>query len=344
MRSNLFLSIAVTSYTRVEELERCLLSIDSSFISDVEIIISEDCSPKKAEIRSLVEKFALTSKFVVKFNSNEKNIGYDRNIKKLIDMASGEYILFITDDDKFSQGALDNLIRQLKKNSPAFILTPFKHVKSGVVQRKYSNSHHIACGLKSVNKYLFDNIVVSGLVFRRSLIPTYEETKLDKLIYTQVYIFCAIALTNEGEYLDVELIECVEDGENAYGKSESNLNKNLADRSRPVSNLEFNKGLIQIVRMFDKDYNCSAHRRFSQEYSFRSWTGLSESKRISQNEMKNYFEKLVALDIEYNFLPYFYFWFLTFFGYSFSQIIVSFPKYVVKKIRSLRFLWQPKKK
>jgi glycosyltransferase involved in cell wall biosynthesis len=339
MLSNLFLSIAVTSYSRVDELERCLLSIDSSLISDVEIIISEDCSPKKTEIRSLVEKIALTSQFVIKFNSNEKNIGYDRNIKKLIDMASGEYILFITDDDKFSQGALDKLIRQLKKNSPGFLLTPFRHVKSGLVQRKYSNSHHIACGLKSVNKYLFDNILVSGLVFKRSLIPAYEETKLDKLIYTQVYIFCVIALRNEGEYLDVELIECIEDGENAYGKSPSNLNKDLADRSKPISNLEFNKGLIQIVRMFDEDYNSSAHKRFSQEYSFRSWTGLSESKRISQNEMKNYFEKLAVLDIEYNFFPYIYFGFLTLFGYSFSQVIVAFPKYAVKKIRSLMSFW-----
>jgi len=304
-------------------------------IGDVEIIVSEDCSPKKIEIRSLVEKIAQTSQFVIKFNSNEINIGYDRNIKKLIDMASGEYILFITDDDKFSQGALDKLIRQLKKNSPAFLLTPFRHVKSGLVQRKYSNSHHIAGGLKSVNKYLFDNILVSGLVFKRSLIPAYEETKLDKLIYTQVYIFCVIALRNEGGYLDVELIECIEDGENAYGKSSSNLNEDLADRSRPISNLEFNKGLIRIVRMFDDDYNTSVHKMFSQEYSFRSWTGLSESKRISQNEMRNYFEKLIALDVKYNICPYLYFGVLTLFGYPFSQIIFAFPKYTVKKIRSL---------
>lgn len=337
MLPKLFLSIAVTSYSRVDELERCLLSIDCSSISDVEVIISEDCSPRKAEIKSLVENIALMSQFVIKFNSNEMNIGYDRNIKKLIDMASGDYILFITDDDKFSQGALDKLICQLKKNSPAFLLTPFRHVKSGLIQRKYSSSHHIASGLKSVNKYLFDSILVSGLTFKRSLVPTYEEIKFDRLIYTQVYIFCAISLRNQGEYLDVELIECIEDGENAYGKTPSNLNKDLADRSKPISNLEFNKGLIQIVRMFDEDYNSSVYKRFSKEYSFRSWTGLSESKRISQNDMQVYFDKLLALDIEHKFFPCIYFCVLTIFGYSLSQVFFSFPKYAIKKIRSLTF-------
>ena len=44
------LSIAITSYLRVSELDRCLRSIDTSFIDEIEVIVSEDCSKKKIEI------------------------------------------------------------------------------------------------------------------------------------------------------------------------------------------------------------------------------------------------------------------------------------------------------
>ena len=160
MPNSKLLTIAVTSYSRVSELERCILSIDSSMIDDIEIIVSEDCSPKKIEITALVARLSASSKFDLKFNSNHRNLGYDKNIKKLIDLASGEYILFITDDDKFSSGALDEVISHLKKNRPAFLLTPYQHVKSDARSRTYSKSHVIPCGMQSIKKYVFDSILV----------------------------------------------------------------------------------------------------------------------------------------------------------------------------------------
>ena len=330
-----FLTIAVTSYSRVSELERCLLSIDASMIEDIEVIVSEDCSPKKIEITALVARLSASSKFHLKFNSNHRNLGYDKNIKKLIDLASGEYILFITDDDQFSSGALDEVISHLKKNRPAFLLTPYKHVKSDSRSRTYSKSHVIPCGIQSIKKYVFDSILVSGLIFKRALIPCYHEDKFDKLIYSQVYIFCGILLNDEGAYFEVNLIDCVEDGENAYGKSESNINEYLSDRSKPISNLEFNKGLLQIIRIFDFDHDTSLHKLFSSEYCFRSWTGLAESKRISQHEMKAYFYKLRSLDVAYSAYPYIYFIVLSCLGYSLSQFLLFIPKFFTRKVRSL---------
>ena len=175
----------------------------------------------------------------------------------------------------------------------------------------------------------------SGLIFKRALIPCYHEDKFDTLIYSQVYIFCAILLNDEGAYFEVNLIECIEDGENAYGKSESNINEYLSDRSKPISNLEFNKGLLQIIRIFDLDHDTLLHKLFSSEYLFRSWTGLAESKRISQHEMKAYFHKLSSLDVGYSAYPYIYFIVLSCLGYSLSQFLLFIPKFVARKIRSL---------
>ena len=88
---NPFLSICITSYNRVNELKRCLESIDTlNHIGAVEIVISEDCSPRKNEIKDIVNQYREKSSYKVLFNSNTINLGYACNLGKLISLASGK--------------------------------------------------------------------------------------------------------------------------------------------------------------------------------------------------------------------------------------------------------------
>lgn len=88
MASKYLISICITSYKRLKELDRCLNSIDSHYVDDVEIVVSEDHSPEKENIEKLVKAFSETSPYHVVFNSNEQNLGYDRNLKKLMTLAN----------------------------------------------------------------------------------------------------------------------------------------------------------------------------------------------------------------------------------------------------------------
>ena len=82
--NNIVLTVGVTSYNRVNELKRALESIKCSTPEKIEILVSEDKSPKRDEIREMVTEFAENSVFKVVFNSNEINQGYDRNLKRII--------------------------------------------------------------------------------------------------------------------------------------------------------------------------------------------------------------------------------------------------------------------
>ena len=59
------LSIGITSYKRVKELVRCLNSIQTKYVDDIEIIVSEDSSPLSEEIKKTVERVAEDRKSVV---------------------------------------------------------------------------------------------------------------------------------------------------------------------------------------------------------------------------------------------------------------------------------------
>jgi glycosyltransferase involved in cell wall biosynthesis len=123
---NPFLSICITSYNRTKELKRCLESINSKKYADkIEIIISEDHSPQRNIIKKIVSNFALTSKYHLIFNSNEINIGYDNNLGKLIELANGQYILFLSDDDALMNNAIDTIIDCLKIEKLLYYLAHF---------------------------------------------------------------------------------------------------------------------------------------------------------------------------------------------------------------------------
>ena len=47
------LSIGITSYNRVKELERCITSIKTRFNEEIEVIVSEDTLPNPKRLEKL---------------------------------------------------------------------------------------------------------------------------------------------------------------------------------------------------------------------------------------------------------------------------------------------------
>jgi len=88
------LSICIPSYNRPQQLSVLLRSVDCD-AAVVEIVICEDCSPKQEEVRAVVREFVKESPYCVSYHENELNYGYDANLRKLIDFAKGQFVLFM---------------------------------------------------------------------------------------------------------------------------------------------------------------------------------------------------------------------------------------------------------
>ncbi len=336
MSNKPLVSICVLSYNRVSELQRCLKSIDACDINTIEIVISEDCSPKKKAINNMVVEFTSDTKYEVNYNSNVKNVGFDRNIGRLISLAKGEFIILITDDDMFVKGSIDKVLLELKKEDLSVGFTPYIDIKTNKVERQYPGSFILPQGMESVERNLFNAILVSGLIFKREKVVTYDFERFKDLIYSQVYLFSQVLLNNTGFYIDVPLVLCVGDGENAFGLNESSENnEKLADRQSPLSNLEYHKSLIRTIQLFDKDNNTRLMDSFSKEYSIRSYTGLCIARRKGTKELKEYWAIMKSLNIEVYLVAHIYYWSLLIFGYKLSDLLFYIPKVTLLSFRQI---------
>lgn len=119
MKNYYDLSILIPTFDReynlfdqLKSLHGNLESIDSNNVS-IEIIIGDNGNINLKEIKNWINKFKIYGHSLIYIN-NKKNIGFDRNLAKIYKMAKGRYIWFLSDDDKFVNHTLFDLIHIIK--------------------------------------------------------------------------------------------------------------------------------------------------------------------------------------------------------------------------------------
>ena len=104
------LSICIPTYNRAHHLADCLHSIALNHperYPDFQVCVSDNCSTD--DTVSVIEQ--ALQQFNFKYNRNEKNLGRVRNYLRVVEMAEGEFVWFLGDDDLLLPDALDRLFR-----------------------------------------------------------------------------------------------------------------------------------------------------------------------------------------------------------------------------------------
>lgn len=328
------LTIAITSYNRPRELVRCLKSVDSSRVDLFEVIISEDKSPKRDEIKHCISEIKNEVPYTIIDNYNINNLGYDRNLKQLINLSNSKYILFISDDDCLVKGALDVLLDDLSNIETGIYYSPFYNREFNNFGRYYKSSLKISNGKSYLKKHIYDSILFSGLCFNTELVKKLDAEPFLNKNYFQVFLFMYALNFSNGYYSNNFLIDCIGDGENGYGSSDSaEKNELLVNRKSYLSNLQFHTGLIWVIKYFDSLYHTNYFTNFEKEYNLHTFTGLYTAAKIGKTELNLYWEKLNSLDIKINIISKIYYF--LFLKLSVNKV-VSFLLIIKKILYKLR--------
>lgn len=111
-------SAIVAAYNIESYIERCLISIINQTVEDIEIIVVNDGSTDKT--RYVVEEVANKDDRIIIINQENKGLIEAR--KSGVDIARGEYILFIDGDDWLELDTIDSLYKTAEKNNSDIVL------------------------------------------------------------------------------------------------------------------------------------------------------------------------------------------------------------------------------
>jgi glycosyltransferase involved in cell wall biosynthesis len=112
------LSICIPTYQRSEKLAVLLSSIVCQDDPRVEVVVSDNGSTDGTA--EMVQEFTFLRP--LKWHQWNENVGFDRNLLKVVSMASGEYCWLVGSDDALTPGAVSHILDLIDTYRPSGIL------------------------------------------------------------------------------------------------------------------------------------------------------------------------------------------------------------------------------
>lgn len=119
-------SVIIPTYNRYEFLHHSIKSVLASTYTNLEIIVINDCSTDTRYYSGELEKYEKTKVIHLPINQRQKyNIGSAQGLTKNhgLDVAKGEWIAFLDDDDFYSPIKIELQIKYMIKNCGLFSST-----------------------------------------------------------------------------------------------------------------------------------------------------------------------------------------------------------------------------
>lgn len=337
MGNTKLLTIAIPTYNRPQELKRLLNSIDSTNYDDIDIVISENGAPSQKETRIVVEEFKNNSCFHVDYHENLQNIGYDKNIRKLVEYATGRFCMFFSDDDMFMPGALDQFLDFVKKHiDVGYILRSYRNYKQdGTYQdfRYFSTDREFPAGMNSAIELFDMSVFLSGFTIRSEYAKQYVTDALDGSLLYQLYLLLEVCKRYPSAYSRIIISKAVPD-ENTihyFGECEEEKDSFVTGQMGGDNQLNFMRWYIKVIDFFSEKYNDDTSKRIKHKMSKYSYINLVQMLQFNptKEEYNRYCKELEAMGLNSSYYYYFYKIVLKIFGYKFCNKCIAILKRII---------------
>jgi glycosyltransferase involved in cell wall biosynthesis len=324
----LMISICIPSFNRPFELRRLLDSIDAPFNLDIEIIICEDCSPARDEIRNQVIQFRQTTSYPVLYIENPLNYGYDRNLRELITLASGDYIVFMGDDDEFLPGAIKKLISFLRRHAETHLAYVLKthlliHPDKRIELFKYFKDDTIfKPGPRTYMTLFRRSVFISGFIFRRNYALPYLTDRFDGTLLYQLYLLAELTMQYPSAYFSKPIILQYKGGTPFFGSSQTESKLYTPGTVTIDNSINFMSGFFKITRFIDAKYGIASTPHIRREISKYSYPVLSIQRKRGCRDFLKYHRRLRILHINRTFFYYAYLFGLLVLGEKICDFVI----------------------
>lgn len=326
------ISICIPAYNRAIYLAPLLRSIfdQNSFI--FEIVIAEDCSPERDQITNIVMQFESEFPGIIRYELNKENLGYDANIRRLIELSKGNHCLFLGNDDLLAPNALQTLSEILQRVADCGVIVrtyaTFEESPSEYKQifRYFPDELTIAPGVKAIAIAYRRSVVIPGMVIHRESAISVSTDQFDGTLLYQLYLVGMI-LAKKSVVFTPEIIGLRRNG-NApdFGNSKSEQGKFTPKEQTPESSLHFMAGMLEIAHYVEQTTGLAVYEPILSDIGAYSYPILSIQADKSTSVFLRYGIELSKLGLWKHPLFYVYFSLLFILGVRRTDNLIKWVK------------------
>ena len=297
MKHEKLVSICIPSFNRPKHIIDLLRSIDC-LPEDIEIVICEDNSNKRKEIREAVKTFKSNSYYELKYYENKYNLGFDGNIRELVNKANGKFLIYMGDDDLFIPGSLEKYIEFLKKNiDVSYVLRSYINQLSKKNVEKFlylPKTTILSPGEETVSWLFKRSVVLCGFTISRREAIKYNTSKIDGTLLYQVYLMCCVCLKNKSIYCDIPIakVGVVYEDNSLFGSSAVEKNRYTKGTITSNNSINFTKSFFEVTSFIDHTYKVNISDKVRISLSKYSYPFLSIQRKRGLISFLNYSNRL----------------------------------------------------
>lgn len=296
-------SVCIPAYNRAALLPALLDSIVSQAGVHYEIVICEDASPEREGIRRVAEQYAIACPGRISYHENAVNLGYDGNLRRLIELARGEYVLFMGNDDLLAEGALASVATAVQaypdvgvvlRSYDSFIDDPARPVQTF---RYFDSEVFFPSGAQTIVTFFRRCVFISGMVVRRDSAHKHATNRFDGTLLYQQHLVGQVLASENGVYLPQILSHHRLGGTPDFGNSAAEQGRFVPREQTPESSVHFMRGMLQIASDLERTLSMGLYMPILRDIGNYSYPILSIQADGSRRKLLRYARDLAALGL-----------------------------------------------
>jgi glycosyltransferase involved in cell wall biosynthesis len=325
-------SVCIPAYNRAPLLGALLDSILAQDFDDYEVLICEDASRERPEIRAIVQRYASRFPDRIRYLENETNLGYDANLRRLMELARGNYCFFMGNDDLMCPHALAAVAAALRRHDNVGVIVrsyqSFDGAPANIVQtfRYFPDERFFAAGPDAVVTAFRRSVVIPGMVIHSEAARAVASAEFDGTLLYQLHVVANVLFDMNALFVPQILVLYRNGGVPDFGNSPAERGKFVPQEQTVQSSLEFMRGMLRIAASAEQRGGAPIYRRIVRDIANYSYPILAIQRSRPIGSFVRYWWRLARLGFGRNGLFHLYFAALLLLGTRRTDALINFIK------------------
>ena len=308
-----FFTVCIPAYKRAEFLPDLLESILKQNFDNFNILICEDKSEERDLISEIAEEYDKRYPNKIIYHGNEKNLGYDANIRNLINLSDGTYCFFMGNDDIMNEKALETTYSYIQdvgeigvalRGYAIFDKDPKKWKQT---IRYFNEPKVFDVGADTIATFFRRVGVISGFIINRDKAVTYATDRFDGGLYYQMYITASVLTELKGIAIP-EILTLSRDGiEPDFGNSENEKDIYTPGAITYTARINMLKSMIEIASYIEKEHGVLISQKIKKDIDCYLYPYIRDQYILPIKEYIMFFNQLKSIGLLQSIRPKVYF-------------------------------------
>lgn len=290
-------SVCIPAYNRVHHLPALLDSICAQDFHDFEVVICEDFSRERQQIAAVVREYQSRYPNVLRYLENEENVGYDANIRNLVQKASGQFCFFMGNDDLVCPGALQNAASIIHRYPNVGLILKsyawFEETPEKVNQeiRWFKEEKEFPAGIPAIRFAFRRSGVLAGYIVHRDSANQAATNKFDGTLFYQMHLTASVLVNKTAVCTPKVLVLCRGNEQPEFGNSANEKGKFVPGSYTAQARLHMVGGALSIIRNLKETQSIDVVEDVIQDYANYFFPYIRDQLNLP---LRDYFELYCA--------------------------------------------------